>query len=143
MQFNREQYINLMTFGEIERQMFSELFGPLVGLPDEWRKQGASHDEINMIAFDWDYVPYVDCGGTCIAFNKPEPQVIEENAEYLIERDYLGRTTKLCKATSTLPLPLNFPVKNPDQDCAHGHLGHREENPRIITAFLHPLLPGS
>lgn len=114
MQFNREQYINLMTFGEIERQMFSELFGPLVGLPDEWRKQGATEDEINMIAFDWDYAPYIDCGGTCIAFNKPESEVIEENDEYLIERDFLGRTTKLCKATATIPLPLNFPVKNPE-----------------------------
>ncbi len=114
MQFNREQYLNLMTFGEIERQMFSELFGPLVGLPEEWHKQGAAVDEINMTAFDWDYVPYVDCGGICTAFNKPEPELIEENNEYLIERDFLGRTTKLCKSTATLPLPLNFPVKNPD-----------------------------
>lgn len=114
MQFNREQYINLMTFGEIDRQMFSELFGPLIGLPEEWRKQGASEDEINMFGFDWDYVPYVDCGGICIAFNKTDPEVIEENDEYLIERDFLGRTTKLVKATATIPLPLSFPVKDHD-----------------------------
>ena len=31
--------------------MFGELFGPLVGLPEEWRAQGAAEDEINMIGF--------------------------------------------------------------------------------------------
>lgn len=113
MKFNREQYIDLMTFGDIDRQMFSELFGPLIGLDDEWRSQGASEDEINMIAFDWDYVPYVDCGGICTAFNTPDPQVIEEDDEYRIERDYLGRTMKLCKATATLPLPMDYPVSQP------------------------------
>ena len=39
------------------RPVFGELFGPLVGLPEEWRAQGAAEDEINMIGFDWDYVP--------------------------------------------------------------------------------------
>ncbi len=103
-----------MTFGNIDRQMFSELFGPLIGLPAEWRKQGASEDEINMIGFNWDYTPYIDCGGICTAFNKPEPEIIEENDKYLIERDFLGRTTKLIKDTATIPLPLSFPVKNPE-----------------------------
>jgi hypothetical protein len=55
MKWNREQYIELMTFGRAERPMFSELFGPLVGLPEEWRAQGASDDEIDMVGFDWDY----------------------------------------------------------------------------------------
>ena len=43
--------------------MFSELFGPLIGLDDEWRQQGASEDEINMTAFNWDYVERIECGG--------------------------------------------------------------------------------
>ena len=63
MKWNREEYIELMTFGKIERQMFVELFGPLIGLDEEWRKQGATEDEINMLAFDFDYVPIVGCGG--------------------------------------------------------------------------------
>lgn len=113
MKFNREQYINLMTFGDTDRQMFSELFGPLIGLDSEWRVQGASEDEINMTAFDWDYVPYVDCGGVCTAFKTTPAQVIEENDEYRVERDFLGRTMKLCKATATLPLPMNYPVSEP------------------------------
>ena len=113
MKFNREQYINLMTFGDMDRQMFCELFGPLIGLDAEWRSQGASEDEINMTAFDWDYVPYVDCGGICTAFNTTPAQVIEEDDEYRIELDFLGRTMKLCKATATLPLPMDYPVSEP------------------------------
>jgi uroporphyrinogen-III decarboxylase len=111
MKWTREQYIELMTFGEVDRPMFCELFGPLIGLDEQWRCQGASEDEIGMIGFDWDYVPYVDCGGTCGPFNTPQSVLIEENSDYRIERDYLGRTVQLCKGTATLPLPLDFPVK--------------------------------
>jgi hypothetical protein len=42
MKWNREEYIELMTFGKVERQMFVEMFGLLVGLDKEWLKQGAS-----------------------------------------------------------------------------------------------------
>ena len=111
MKWTREQYIELMTFGDAPRPMFSELFGPLVGLDAEWREQGADEREIAMAAFDWDYVPYVDCGGICGAFGTPEPVVLGETSEYVLSRDYLGRTNKLCKATATVPLPLDFPVK--------------------------------
>ncbi len=111
MQWTREQYIELMTFGDATRPMFSELFGPLIGLDAEWRDQGAEEDEIAMIAFDWDYVPYVECGGDCGPFGTPEPVILEETNEYVLQRDYLGRTAKLCKATATLPLPLDFPVR--------------------------------
>ena len=41
----------------MKRPIFVELFGPLVGLEEKWRKQGVSEEEINMVAFDWDYVP--------------------------------------------------------------------------------------
>ncbi len=114
MKWTREQYIELMTFGTVERPMFCELFGPLIGLDAQWREQGASEDEINMVAFDWDYVPYVQCGGTCGPFGTPEPVTLEEDDDYLIQRDYLGRTAKLCKATATIPLPMDFPVRTPD-----------------------------
>ncbi|MCF7975928.1 MAG: uroporphyrinogen decarboxylase family protein [Phycisphaerae bacterium] len=114
MQITRQQYIELMSFGEFDRPMFSELFGPLVGLPEEWKAQGASPEEIDMVAFDWDYVPYVDCGASLGAFGTPAPEVIEEDDEYLVERDYLGRTTKLCKKTATIPLPMDYPMRQPE-----------------------------
>jgi uroporphyrinogen-III decarboxylase len=111
MKWSREQYIELMTFGDASRPMFSELFGPLIGLDAEWREQGATEQEIEMLAFDWDYVPYVECGGDCGPFGTPDPVVLEETSEYVLQCDHLGRTAKLCKGTATLPLPLDFPVK--------------------------------
>ncbi len=114
MIFTREQYLEIMTFGQFDRPMFVELFGPLIGLEDEWRKQGASEDEINMIGFDWDYVPVTFCGGDTGFFNLPDEIVLEENQDYLIKQDGLGRKTKLPKGYATLPLPLDFPVKDMD-----------------------------
>ncbi len=67
----------------------------------------------DMTGFDWDFVPFADCGN-CGPINAKPPVVIEENDEHLIEKDFLGRTTKLCKQTATIPLPMDFPVKVPE-----------------------------
>jgi uroporphyrinogen-III decarboxylase len=114
MRFDRRQYIDLLTFGQSDRPMFVELFGPLIGLADEWRSQGATEDEINMVAFDWDYVPIVGCGANTHPIGGQAEVVLEDTPEHLIKRDFLGRTLKLCKQAATIPLPLDFPVKNMD-----------------------------
>lgn len=113
MRWHREQYLDLMTFGQAPRPMFTELFGPLIGLDAEWRAQGATEDEINMVAFDWDYVPYVFCGGYT-GPQGPAPVTLSETADELVQRDFLGRTMKLLKKTATIPLPMDFPVKDMD-----------------------------
>lgn len=114
MRWRREQYLDLVTFGQADRPMFVELFGPLVGLPDEWREQGATQDEIDLVAFDWDYVPVVRCGGDTGFRGEDRSEVLEETAEHIIRRDHLGRTVKLCKGFATIGLPLDFPVKTMD-----------------------------
>ena len=115
MRFTREQYLEIMTFGDSGRPMFVELFGPLIGLEEEWIKQGATEDEINMTGFDWDFVPVViDCGGNTGFFGLPGEKLVEETKDYLIKIDGLGRKTKLPKGYSTLPLPMDFPVKDMD-----------------------------
>ncbi|MGI6609448.1 MAG: uroporphyrinogen decarboxylase family protein [Limnochordia bacterium] len=114
MQWHREQYLELMTFGRVERPMFVELFGPLVGLEEEWRAQGASQAEIDMVAFDWDYVPVVNCGGHTGPRSWMKSVVLEETSAYLVQRDHLGRTVKLAKNVATIALPLDFPVKDMD-----------------------------
>ena len=113
MRWNRQQYLDLMTFGHAERPMFTELFGPLVGLDAEWRAQGATEAEINMSAFDWDYVPYVFCGGYT-GLRGPAPVLLEDTPEIRRERDCLGREMLLLKKTATIPLPQNFPVQTMD-----------------------------
>ena len=92
MKWTREQYIDLFTSDRVDRPMFVELFGPLIGLEDEWRAQGASEDEINMTAFDWDYVPTCGCGGNTGLRGGFTPCVIEDTPTYTISRDAMGRT---------------------------------------------------
>ncbi len=101
-----------MTFGHTDRQMFVELFGLLVGLEHEWKAQGASPDEINLTAFDWDYVATVNCGGNTGIRGGYKPIIVENTDDYLIQKDELGRTTKLVKASATIPLPLDYPVRD-------------------------------
>ena len=114
MKWNREEYIELMTFGRVERQMFVELFGPLLGLEDEWRAQGATEDEVNLTAFDFDWVQTVWCGVNTWLCGGYKSEVIEDTPEYIITKDSLGRKCKLCKNSATISLPLDFPVKDMD-----------------------------
>ncbi len=113
MRWTREEYLALMTEGTFERPMFTELFGPLVGLEEQWRQQGASEDEIALAAFEWDYVPTVRCGANCGPRCTPST-ILQETPTHRIERDYLGRTLMLDKRTATIALPQNFPVKTMD-----------------------------
>lgn len=113
MKWLRDEFLELMTFGRVQRPMFSELMGPLVGLADEWRAQGATEDEIDLTAFEWDYVPHVTLPANCSVVGGPSI-VLVDNDEEKIERDHLGRTMKLYKKTATIPLPLDFPVKTID-----------------------------
>lgn len=112
MKFDRQEYIHLITFGEVKRQMFCELFGPLIGLEEEWRKQGASEDEIKLTGFDFDFVKTVHCGGNTGIMGGFEPRVIEETNEHIISIDSLGRKNKLCKGYATISLPMEYPVKD-------------------------------
>jgi len=112
VRYSREEYLELMSFGDAARPMFVELFGPMVGLENEWRAQAAAPGEIALTAFDWDYVPVVPCGGMTGLFGGMEPVTLEETAETLVQRDALGRTTKLFKTVATIPLPLDFPVRD-------------------------------
>ncbi len=110
MRFSREQYLDLMTFGAAGRPMFAELFGPLIGLEEEWRAQGARQDEIDLTAFDWDYVDTVHCGANTDVIQRFTPAVLDENDEYILRRDHLGRKTKLYKGFATIALPVDYPV---------------------------------
>lgn len=114
MRFHRQQYLDLMTFGPVERPMFVELFGPLIGLEDEWRAQGATEDELSLVAFDWDYVPIVRCGGNTGLRGGQKPMLLEETEEYRLERDALGRTMKMMKKAATIALPQDYPVTDMD-----------------------------
>ena len=110
----REEYLDHMTFRTNARPLFTEIFGPIVGLKEEWEAQGASPEELDMSAFRYQF-----------EFRQPLPvntgllggqtrQVIRDTDEELIYRDELGRTMHMIKGVATLAHPLDYPVKNMD-----------------------------
>ncbi len=115
MEIEREQYLDYMTGRRVERPIFSELFGCLVGLPEEWRAQGASEAEISLEAFGFDYVKrHRVVVHTGILDNGYSEKIIEETDEHLISLDRYGRRMKLCKRVASIPLPENYPVSDWD-----------------------------
>ncbi|MBQ9747895.1 MAG: hypothetical protein IJV98_03840 [Clostridia bacterium] len=113
MKWTNRQYIDLMTYNHPERPMFSELFGPIVGLADEWRAQGATEDMIKMKGFAFDYVPYYTLGNLD-SVHRPKDVVIEDDARHYVGIDHYGRRVRMDKRTSTIPLPETFPVEDMD-----------------------------
>lgn len=110
----REEFLDHMTFRRNERPLFTEIFGPILGLKEEWEARGATPDELDFSAFryrceDRYYIPV----NTGRQGGLPEV-LIEETDEHKLWRDGLGRTMKLPELTATLPLPLDFPVKTMD-----------------------------
>ncbi len=47
----RGEYLDHMTFASNERPLFTEIFGPLLGLKEEWEEQGATPEELDFSAF--------------------------------------------------------------------------------------------
>ncbi|MFL7808179.1 MAG: uroporphyrinogen decarboxylase family protein [Anaerolineae bacterium] len=114
MEILREQYLDYMTFRHVERPLFVELFGPLVGLEEEWRAQGASEAEIDMTAFGFDYVRRQGVHVRTGMMGGFEEVTLEETPEYVIRRDEYGRTVKMFRTSSTIAHPLDFPVHDMD-----------------------------
>ena len=114
MVWNREQYIAHCLFEDTGREMFCELFGPLHVLENEWRAAGVPEDEIGMTAFGWDYVPNCRLAGNAGAVTGITPVVLSDTPEKTLAIDRMGRHTELIKSTATIPLPLDYPVKGPD-----------------------------
>ena len=110
----REEYLDYMTFQRNERPLFTEIFGPIIGLKEEWEEQGATPEELDFSAFRYRFEAR---GGIPVRTGRVggyPTELIEETEEYTISRDGLGRTMKLSKRAATLPLPMDHPVKDMD-----------------------------
>ena len=111
MIWSSEEYISHMTFRESDHEFFTELFGLLINLDDEWRTQGASEDEISLKAFGWDYVKYAVVPFDYTVRSGIRPHVLSENDAERLSMDEMGRIMKLSKKRATIPLPMTYPVK--------------------------------
>ena len=113
MIWTRERYLAHCQYEFTGREMFCELFGPLLQLEDEWRRQGASEKEIAMTAFDWDYVLKTHLPASVHAITGIQPQILEDTPEMTLSIDRMGRKMKLIKASANIPLPMTHPVETP------------------------------
>lgn len=113
MEILRDEYLAYMTGQNPGRPLFAELMGPLIGLEDEWRAQGATEDEISLKAFGFDYIRrhIVNISGPMSGLRET---IVEDTPEHQIKRDVYGRLTKLCKGAATIPLPMGNPVTDMD-----------------------------
>ena len=114
MKISRVEYLDCLTFKSVNRAYFVELFGPLVGLDKEWREQGATEEEISLQTFGFDWVDFHDIQAETDVFGGYKEEVIEDNDEYSLIKDSLGREVKLIKNTATIGLPMTFPVTDMD-----------------------------
>ncbi len=114
MGVRREEYLDHMTFRTNRRALFTEVFGPLAGLREEWKRQGATPEELDFSAFRYRgplFTPVpVDTGW----IGGPEETILEETEDHVIALDKMGRKMKLSKKASTLPLPMDHPVRDRD-----------------------------
>jgi hypothetical protein len=114
MEVRREEYLDYMTFRANTRPLFTETFGPIVGLKEEWAAQGATPEELDLSAFKYRRPQYGHIPVNTGWLGGQEEEILEETQAYIIARDRMGRRVKLCKGVATLPLPLDFPVKTMD-----------------------------
>ncbi|MAE63752.1 MAG: hypothetical protein CMJ18_05725 [Phycisphaeraceae bacterium] len=125
----REAFLDHMTFRRNDRPLFTEIFGPLVGLKEEWEQQGATPQELDFSAFRYRRPAF----GTVpinAGWHGGEPdRVLEETDAMLTFRDAMGRTMRLPKGVATMPLPLDYPVRTMDDwrrtRCHHEFSEHR------------------
>lgn len=111
---DREEFLDHMTFASNKRPLFTEIFGPIVGLKEEWEEQGARPEELDFSAFRYQCEARARVPVVVGRLGGSKPRVIEETESFIISLDELGRTMKLFKGVATLPLPLDYPVKTMD-----------------------------
>lgn len=121
MEVRREEYLAHMTFEANHSPMFTELFGPIVGLKDEWRAQGASEAELDMSAFRYRRQMTAGVPVNTGLIGGRQEEVLEETDDAIVGIDRYGRRVKLFKRSATIPLPLEYPVRTMDDWIAFRH----------------------
>jgi uroporphyrinogen-III decarboxylase len=110
----REEYLDHMTFQANRRPLFTEIFGPIIGLKEEWEEQGATPEELDFSAFRYRAAQRGGVPASTGWIGGDPAVVLEETEEHVITRDRMGRRMKLIKGIASIPLPLDYPVKTMD-----------------------------
>jgi uroporphyrinogen-III decarboxylase len=110
MEVRREEYLDHMTFRANRRPLFTEMFGPLVGVKEEWAAQGATPAELDFSAFRFRQARF---GSVPVhtGWMGGEERILEDTPEHVLAIDAMGRRVRLIKASASLAHPLDYPVK--------------------------------
>jgi hypothetical protein len=112
MTIGREEYLDYVTFKSNERTLYRETLGPLNGVKELWKEQGATDRELDLSAFEYNEALIFDCGAFTGYYGPDQSSIIENNDENLFYTNYMGIKHQLIKVSSTLGHPLDFPVKD-------------------------------
>lgn len=111
----RERLLRSVKFQEVDELPFRHAYGLMPGVLDSWHEQGLPRT----VKTDKDIYEYFGFPGKGMAlpvhpgFDPPfETRILEETEEYRIEIDKMGRRVKLIKTSSTIPLAMEFPVRD-------------------------------
>ena len=107
---DREEYLDQMTFQANRRPLFTEIFGPIIGLKEEWEEQGATPEELDFSAFR-----YRDGqrGGVPVStgwVGGPPAVVLEETEESIFTRDRMGRRMQALVMDERESIDIDTPV---------------------------------
>jgi len=114
VEIDRKTYIEHMTFEKNHGPLYTEIFGPLVGLKEEWEEQGATSGELDFSAYRYRCPAYFDIPVNTGRLGSEIRTIVERTDEYEIYKDNLGRNMKVIFQSATLALPLNYPVRTGD-----------------------------
>jgi hypothetical protein len=112
MGVRREEYLDYMTFKSRKRALYGETLGPMVGLKDEWKAQGASDAELDLSAFEYREPLKYDCGIFTGYYGPDQSEIISLTDEEIYYKNYMGIRHRVVRASSTLGMPLEWPVKS-------------------------------
>ena len=142
----REEYLDYMTFHSNTRPLFTEIFGPLLGLKEEWATQGALPTEIDLSAFRFRYPSEMGLPVSTGWLGGDEEVILEETADMLVYRDRMGRRMELQKQAATIALPTTYPVANMDDwrrikhhyEFSDARVGTYRPGPGVVTSVNIP-----
>jgi hypothetical protein len=108
----REVFLDTMTFqgGPL---LFTELFGPMVGLKENWLAAGATAAELDFSAFRY-RAPVRHRIKLLTGMLDPGLTECYEDDRVIRSRDVFGREWEMTKGAATLPLPCSYVVADMD-----------------------------
>jgi len=118
----RKEFIENMTFQKNHGAFYTEIFGPIIGLKEEWEDQNATEGELDFSAYTFRQPLFFEFPVITGRLGESELTLVEENEEYIIQKDNLGRQMKRIFSSASLALPLNYPVKSMDDWLRIKHL---------------------